>query len=196
LDKSVFMQKIENITQHIIAYSECDVVELSFIVDALYKELCQVAQSQLNKLSPENINPQELVHEVYLKFAHSLLVNANGRRRFLVIAANAMRFLVIDQLRTNNSLKRGAHFCSTTLFDSKLLINDNAVEILYVHEAIEKLREIDEKLAITVVCKYFAGYSEQETTEALNVNVRTVRRFWQRAKRWLAVELTEENKNA
>lgn len=190
------MQKIENITQHIIAYSEGDVVELSFIVDALYKELCQVAQSQLNKFGSKDISPQELVHEVYLKFSNSLSINANGRRHFLAIAANAMRFLMIDQLRTNNSLKRGAHLCATTLSDSKLPINDNAVEILYVHEAIEKLRKIDEKLAVTVECKYFAGYSEHETAEALNVNVRTVRRYWKRSKKWLAIEFTNENTNA
>ncbi len=185
------MSNIENITQYIIAYSEGEVVELGFIVDALYKELCLVAQSQLNKLGSKEICAQELVHEVYLKFSDSLSVNASGRRHFLAIAANAMRFLIIDQLRTDNSLKRGAHLCATTLSDSKVPINDNATEIMYVHNAIEKLREIDEKLATTVECKYFAGYSEQETAEALNVNARTVRRYWQRSKKWLAIEFVE-----
>jgi RNA polymerase sigma factor (TIGR02999 family) len=135
------------------------------------------------------------VHEVYLKFSQSLSVNANCRRHFLAISANAMRYLIIDQLRTNGSLKRGANLCATTLSDSKLPIKDNAVEILYVHEAIEKLREIDEKLAVTVECKYFAGYSEQETAEALNVNIRTVRRSWNRSKKWLAIEFNDENYN-
>ena len=186
------MANIENITQHIIAYSKGDEVKLGIIVDALYKELCKVAQSQINKLNTADITPQELVHEVYLKFSQSLSVNANGRRHFLAIAANAMRYLIIDQLRTDGSLKRGAHLCATTLSDSKLPIIDNAVEIMYVHESIEKLREIDEKLAITVECKYFAGYSEQETAEALDVNVRTVRRYWQRSKKWLAIEFTDE----
>ena len=189
------MPSIENITQHIIAYSKGDVVELGFIVDALYKELCIVAQSQLNKVHSKDISPQELVHEVYLKFSQSLSVNANCRRHFLAIAANAMRFLIIDQLRTDNSIKRGAHLCATTLSDSKLPINDNATEIMYVHNAIEKLREIDKKLAITVECKYFAGYSEQETAEALNVNARTVRRYWKRSKKWLAIEFNDEMSN-
>lgn len=186
------MHNIQNITQHIIAYSEGDLLELDFIVDALYKELCKVAQSQIHKLNSADITPQELVHEVYLKFSQSLSVNANGRRHFLAIAANAMRFLIIDQLRTEGSLKRGAHLCATTLSDSKLPIIDNAVEILYVHDSIEKLREIDGKLAVTVECKYFAGYSEQETAEVLDVNVRTVRRYWQRSKKWLAIEFTDE----
>lgn len=186
------MTNIENITQHIIAYSKGDELKLGIIVDALYKELCKVAQSQINKLNISGITPQELVHEVYLKFSESLSINANGRRHFLAIAANAMRYLIIDQLRTDGSLKRGAHLCATTLSDSKLPIIDNAVEIMYVHESIEKLREIDEKLAITVECKYFAGYSEKETAEVLDVNVRTVRRYWQRSKKWLAIEFTDE----
>ncbi len=187
------MLSIENITQHIIAYSEGDAQELGFIVDALYKELCKVAQSQINKLGKRDISAQELVHEVYLKLSKSLSINANGRRHFLAIAANAMRFLIIDQLRNDGSLKRGANFCATTLSDSKLPINDNTKEIFYVHEGIEKLRAIDEKLAITVECKYFAGYSEQETAEALNVNVRSVRRYWKRSKKWLAIEFAEQS---
>ncbi len=186
------MPTIENITQHIIAYSKGDMVELGVIVDALYKELCKVAKSQLNKLGSKDISPQELVHEVYLKFSKSLSVNANCRRHFLAIAANAMRYLIIDQIRTNGSQKRGANFRATTLSDSKLPIQSNAEEILYVHEGIEKLRAIDEKLAITVECKYFAGYSEQETAEALNVNVRSVRRYWKRSRKWLAIEFANQ----
>jgi len=186
------MSNIKNITQHIIAYSEGDIVELGFVVDALYKELCLVAQSQINKLGSKEVSPQELVHEVYLKFSKSFTINANCRRHFLAIAANAMRYLIIDQIRADNSQKRGVNFCATTLSDSKLPIYDNAKEILYVHEGIEKLRGIDEKLAITVECKYFAGYSEIETAQALNVNVRTVRRYWRRSKKWLAIEFSQE----
>jgi RNA polymerase sigma factor (TIGR02999 family) len=185
------MSNIENITQHIIAYSEGDIVELGFIVDALYMELCQVAKLQLNKLRPIAITPNELVHEVYLKFSGSLSVNANGRQHFLAISAIAMRQLIIDQIKSNNTNKRGGNLCATTLSDSKVPIQENAYEILLVDQCINKLRDIEPKLANTVECRYFAGYSEQETADALGVNVRTVRRYWNRAKRWLSIELSE-----
>lgn len=185
------MNNIENITQHILAFAEGEKMELGVIVDALYIQLCDMANIQLNKLNPEAISPQELVHEVYLKFSKSLSVNAQGRKHFLAIAATAMRQLIIDQLKGKSRAKRGGDLCSTTLSDAKLPVHENIIEILSVNKAIEKLGEIEPKLASTVECRYFAGYSEQETADALGVSVRTVRRYWKRAKRWLQLELKE-----
>jgi len=183
------MGSVENITQHILAFAEGEKMELSVIVDALYGQLCDMANKQLNKLNPDAISPPELVHEVYLKFSRSLSVNAQGRMHFLAIAATAMRQLIIDQLKSKNREKRGGHLCATTLSDNKMAIVDNSIEIMAVNNAIEKLRKIEPKFASTVECRYFAGYSEQETADALGVNVRTVRRYWKRAKRWLVMEL-------
>ncbi len=183
------MGSIENITQHIIAYAEGQKIELGIIIDALYGQLCDMADKQLNRLNPEAISPHELVHEVYLKFSKSLSVNANGRKHFLAIAATAMRQLIIDQLKGKKREKRGGDLFSTTLSDAQLPVKDNIVEILSVNNAMEKLREIEPKLANTVECRYFAGYTEIETAEALDVSVRTVRRYWKLAKRWLAMEI-------
>jgi len=183
------MNKIDNITQHILAYAEGQKLELSVIVDALYEQLCDIANIQLNKLNPESISPNELVHEVYLKFSKSLSVNAQGRMHFLAIAATAMRQLIIDQLKGKNREKRGGHLFATTLSDTKLPVADNAIEILAVNQAITKLNRLEPKLASTVECRYFAGYTEQETADALGVDVRTIRRYWQRSKQWLKLEL-------
>ncbi len=183
------MSNIENITQHIIAYAEGQKIELGIIVDALYVQLCDMADKQLNKLNPEAISPHELVHEVYLKFSKSLSVNAKGRKHFLAIAATAMRQLIIDQLKGKKRAKRGGDLFSTTLSDGKLPVKDNLIEVMAVNNAMQKLHSIEPKLANTVECRYFAGYSEAETAEALDVSVRTVRRYWKLAKRWLAMEI-------
>jgi len=185
------MGSVENLTQHILAYADGESMELNIIIDALYVQLCDMANLQLNKLNPEAISPHELVHEVYLKFSKSLSVNAQGRMHFLAIAATAMRQLIIDQLKGKSREKRGGHLYATTLSDTKLPIKDNAIEIMAVNMAIKRLHSIEPKLASTVECRYFAGYSEQETADALGVNVRTVRRYWKRAKRWLAIELSQ-----
>jgi DNA-directed RNA polymerase specialized sigma24 family protein len=41
-----------------------------------------------------------------------------------------------------------------------------------------------------VECRFFAGYSETETAEALGVSARTVERDWLRARVWLKRALT------
>lgn len=98
-----------------MAYAEGEKMELSVIVDALYSQLCEMANLQLNKLNPESITPNELVHEVYLKFSKSLSINAQGRMHFLAIAATAMRQLIIDQLKGLKRDKHGGHLFATTL---------------------------------------------------------------------------------
>jgi len=186
------MNTLENITRYILAYSDGDAIALDTIVEALYAQLCEMADLQLKKLNPETITPVELVHELYLKLSKSLSFNANSRRHFLAIAATAMRQLIIDQLKSKKRAKRGGELHATTLSDSKVPLSDNTVEAMAVDTAIDKLKQLDPKLGATVECRYFVGYSEQETAEALGVHVRSVRRYWSVAKKWLQQELVEQ----
>ena len=62
-------------------------------------------------------------------------------------------------------------------------------QIVQVNDALEKLAALSPRLAQVVECRFFAGYTEEETGRALGVTDRTVRRDWLKAKAWLAVEL-------
>ncbi len=186
------MTSFPHLTEYIQAYSEGDSLALDVVINALYGQLKVAADKQLRRLNPESISANDLVHEVYLKFSATQSFSANNRLHFMAIAATAMRQLIIDQLKAKKRQKRGGDFMATTLSDSKMPMQDNALEILSVNSALYKLKEIDEKLAQTVECRYFAGYSEQETAEVLGVSARTVRRYWSRSKRWLLLELSDE----
>ena len=64
--------------------------------------------------------------------------------------------------------------------------------LLDLDEALERLSQRDARLARVVECRYFAGYSEQETAEAVGASLRTVQRDWMRAKAWLREDLGSE----
>ena len=51
--------------------------------------------------------------------------------------------------------------------------------------ALASLRELDQRLAAVVECRYFAGYSNDETAALLGVTEKTVRRDWVKARAWL-----------
>ena len=59
---------------------------------------------------------------------------------------------------------------------------DGATEILRVHEALEELAALDERMSQVVEMRYFAGMTETEIAEALEVTERTVRRYWEKAR--------------
>jgi DNA-directed RNA polymerase specialized sigma24 family protein len=54
--------------------------------------------------------------------------------------------------------------------------------LLELHEALDHLAKLDERLARVVECRFFGGMTEQETAEALHVTVRTIRRDWIKAR--------------
>jgi RNA polymerase sigma factor (sigma-70 family) len=59
-------------------------------------------------------------------------------------------------------------------------------EILRVHEALEELEKVDDRMAKVVEMRYFGGLNESEIAEALGVTDRTVRRDWEQARLFLA----------
>ncbi len=63
--------------------------------------------------------------------------------------------------------------------------------LLEVHEALYRLSMLDPRLAQVVECRFFAGYTDQDTAQALGVTERTVRRDWTKARAWLRCQLGE-----
>ncbi len=76
-----------------------------------------------------------------------------------------------------------------TLDEGRLGIDKQAERLLDINRAVERLRERNERLAQVVECRFFAGLSEEETAQALDVSVRTAQRDWMRARAWLHEEL-------
>lgn len=187
--------RLTEITQHLKAYAAGDQLALDDIVAGLYDVLLVAAQQQLRVNNPNQISAVDLVHEVYLKFHQGGLIEAQNRQHFLAISAKAMRFIIIDQIKSKMSLKRSGRFWATSLADHKITAADDQTEVVAVHDLLGQLHDIDPKLAATVECRYFVGFSEHETAEALSVSVRSVRRYWQTARKWLHQELTQKQRN-
>jgi RNA polymerase sigma factor (sigma-70 family) len=58
-----------------------------------------------------------------------------------------------------------------------------------VHEALDRIAELDERLARVVELRYFSGMTDEEIAEALGVTDRTVRRDWEKARLLLSEAL-------
>lgn len=62
-------------------------------------------------------------------------------------------------------------------------------DVVRISDALAALEQVDERLVKVVECRFFAGYSEEETARILGISDRTVRRDWLQAKAWLFREL-------
>ncbi|HKY90809.1 MAG TPA: ECF-type sigma factor, partial [Nevskiaceae bacterium] len=72
---------------------------------------------------------------------------------------------------------------------AETLIVEEDEMVLVVHDALGKLSKESPRLAQIAECRFFGGYDERATADALGISERTVRRDWTLAKAWLAREL-------
>jgi RNA polymerase sigma factor (TIGR02999 family) len=100
-----------------------------------------------------------------------------------------MRQLLVDHARHRLRGKRGGGAIHTPIDDEAERIGRDARAVLDVDLALQKLAAVEPRLARVVECRYFAGLSESETAEALEVSTRTAQRDWLKAKAWLRQEL-------
>ena len=66
-------------------------------------------------------------------------------------------------------------------------------EVLWVHEFLDWLEDIEPRQARVVELRYFVGLTIEETAEVLAVSPATVKRDWTSARAWLYRELEDES---
>jgi DNA-directed RNA polymerase specialized sigma24 family protein len=69
------------------------------------------------------------------------------------------------------------------------VIKSDPDSLLNLNRLLDELAIQDSEACSIVELKYFLGLSDEETAEILGVNVRTLQRHWQDARRWLYVRL-------
>jgi RNA polymerase sigma factor (TIGR02999 family) len=160
-------------------------MRLDALNERLYPELIRLARAQLRRLRPGmTLDTTALVHEVYLKFQRDM--EFLDRAHFLAASARAMRHILVNAARDRMAAKRGGGSVAVSL-DPAAGLGDSpaALEVLQIGLALEGLAMIDARLCEVVECRFFAGMTEAETAEAMQVSERTVRRHWLRARAWL-----------
>lgn len=156
----------------------------------LYAELKAAARRQRHAIgAPRGLETTALVHETWLRLRDN--GTFRDRSHFMASAAVAMRYVVIDHIRAVTAEKRTSP-APETLADAGLASQINPErhnEILAVHSALQDLGRIKPRCVQVIECRYFAGYTDAETSLALDIDERTVRRDWEFARAWLRSRL-------
>ena len=148
----------------------------------VYAQLRRAARRELAVRPSDSLSTTALVHELYLKFSRSERADWRDRAHFLGVAAVAMRHILVDRARRRTAEKRGGPMRHVTLDDDLTAADGQAESLLELHEALDDLAKLDQRLARVVECRFFGGMTEQETADALHIAVRTVRRDWTKAR--------------
>jgi len=132
-----------------------------------------------------------LVNEAYLRLVDLKSIDWHDRAHFFAIAATFMRRILVDFARSRGYQKRGGDAMKLSIDPALLAAPDAVVDMIEIDEALTALAEFDPRKARVVELRYFAGMTEDETAEVLEVSRETVKRDWRLAKLWLLQRLSE-----
>jgi RNA polymerase sigma factor (TIGR02999 family) len=186
-----------DITELLIAWRSGDRSALDRLFPLVYDELRQIAHRRLGREREDHtLGTTALVNEAYLKLVDQTRAQWADRAHFFAVAARAMRRILLDHARRHQALKRGGAPARVSIDDGALAdaaraADERADMLLALDDALTRLAKLDERLSRVVECRFFAGFTEEETAEALAITPRTVRRDWVKAKGWLYQALRE-----
>ena len=178
------------ITQLINAHRSGDGHALDRLAELLYPELKAMARRR----AKPSMGATTLVNETFLKLLSGGELQPDDRQQFFALAATIMRRIIVDEIRYLTAGKRqhmDVTLAETVIGDDG---HEKAMFLLQVDEMLSLLEQADERMARVFECRYFAGLTTAETSEALGIPVRSVERLWSDGRSRIA-SLIEENKS-
>ena len=180
----------EEVTQLLTTWSHGDHAALEKLIPLVYEELRHLAHHYMEGQRPDHtLQTTALVNEAYLRLADQSRPSFTNRAHFFAVAAKAMRQILVDHARAQQSEKRGAGVSKVELDEASLVSPEQTDAILDVNEALERLAVVDSRKAYVVELRYFGGLNQDEIAEVLKISTVTVRRDWVFARAWLYREL-------
>jgi RNA polymerase sigma factor (TIGR02999 family) len=162
------------------------------LFELVYGDLRSRARALMAGGVPQTLQTTALVHEAWMKL-RGPGSEARDRAHFMAVAAKAMRSVLVDAARARGTLKRGGN---RMLLEEALNLHAERVpDVAELHSELERLAELDERLARIVEMRFFGGLTIEEVAEVLELGHATVERDWRAARAWLAARLAPEGES-
>jgi RNA polymerase sigma factor (TIGR02999 family) len=191
----------QEITEAFAALSRGAPEAMDRLMPLVYDELKRVAHRHLRaEPAGHTLSTTAVVHEAYLRLAEQSRAQWADRGQFFALAARAMRRVLIDYARQHGAGRRGGPGRSAIALEVleqtgsfAISVSQRADSLLAVDEALDELHRVDARLAHVVECRFFAGLTEAQTSDALGISLRTVARDWRMARAWLHEALRHDS---
>ena len=156
---------------------------------AVYEELKRLAASLAHRHGEPHADASSIVHDAYVRLIGSDCASWEGRTHFFAVGSRVVRNVLVDRARRRLASKRGGHRVRLPLDECDVGAANSELDVLDVHDALERLARIDGRQARVVEQRVFGGLEFREIAHALGVSVRTVESDWHHGRVWMAREL-------
>jgi RNA polymerase sigma-70 factor, ECF subfamily len=161
------------------------------LIRAVYDELLRTAGGLMRRERRDHtLDASALVHEVVLRLLKGeALAEFSDRRELYTAAAQAMRQVLVDHARRRNAGKREGRRARVPLDQVLATFDDQGLDVIDLHQALERLSEAYPRQAQVVTLRFFGGLSIPEVVATLGFSDTTVETDWRFAKAWLRGQL-------
>lgn len=188
-----------DVTQILSRIEAGDPTAAEQLLPLVYDELRQLAAQRLAHEKPgQTLQATALVHEAYLRLVDSEKAQHwNSRGHFFGASAEATRRILVEHARRKHSLKQGGGWSrhEAPIDDLPIANECDPLEILAVHEALERLAAKSFRTAELVKLRYFLGCTMNEAASILAIAPATAEEEWTYARAWLRREWLRDVKN-
>ena len=184
---------MNDVTRILQAVEQGDSKAAEDLLPVVYAELRRLAAHKMSLLPPgQTLQATALVHEAYLRLLGNEDKRWESRRHFFSAAAEAMRHILIDRARRRSRARHGAGAEKLPVEEVEIAAPAKDEIILQLDEALEALAKTSPEQVEIVKLRFYAGFTEPEIAEILNLSERSVQRQWSYAKAWLFERIEAE----
>lgn len=181
------------VTQWLADWSKGDETALEKLSPLVYRELHRLAQSYMRGEAPgHTLQTTALVNEAYIRLVDTRRMQWQSRAHFCAVAARLMRRILVDFARSRGQIKHGGGLQHVSLDEASVTVAECDAALLDLDSALTSLAELDERQSRVVELRFFAGMTETEIAEVLQVSPRTVHSDWSVARAWLLHQLSQK----
>jgi RNA polymerase sigma factor (TIGR02999 family) len=144
------------------------------------------------------VSANSLVNEAWLKLKNSRDLEFKSPLHFKLVAARAMRQILLDAARRRVALKRGGEN------NPNLAASEDEIagpipgerELMALRNSLDELSALNPRQGFLVKSRYFGGLAMSEIAALLQVSESTVLREWRSARAWLGTKIRSGSRSS
>jgi RNA polymerase sigma factor (TIGR02999 family) len=182
---------MSEVSRIISAIDDGDPTAAARLLPLVYEDLRKLAADKLARMRPgQTLQPTALVHEAYLRLTGRDRAQVwNSRGHFFVAAAEAMRRILVENIRRKQTLKHGGHLSRRDLEEFDVAAPEASEDLIALDDALDRLEASHPAAAQLVKLRYFSGLTGADAALVLGMPRRTADRLWSFARVWLLREI-------
>ena len=150
----------------------------------IFHELERIAARELTRIgSVDQISPAALVDEAFARLTARGQLCAGDRGRFLAVCATAMRRILVRRARQGDVRR----------LSTARPIAAGRDRLLGLDDALDRLADIEERMARVAELRFFGGLTDDEVARQLDIDAQAARRSYCGARALLTLAIADQD---